>query len=89
VTYAPHLLPNADLHLGDNRLSLAAMDADSVDSCVLDPFCGSGSTGCAAVLEGRRFVGMDLSAEYLDISAARIAHWRQRRQTGLFEDDAP
>jgi DNA modification methylase len=41
---------------------------------VFDPFTGSGTTGCAAVLEGKRFVGCELSAEYADIARARIAH---------------
>jgi site-specific DNA-methyltransferase (adenine-specific) len=40
---------------------------------VLDPFVGSGSTGMAARLEGARFVGIDLSEEYLAIAHARIA----------------
>jgi DNA modification methylase len=40
---------------------------------VLDPFMGSGSTGRAAVLEGARFVGIELSPEYLAIAEARIA----------------
>lgn len=39
---------------------------------VLDPFMGSGSTGKAAVLEGFRFVGCELSDEYADIAMARI-----------------
>ena len=39
---------------------------------VLDPFCGSGSTGIAALEEGFGFIGMDLEAEYLDIAEARI-----------------
>ncbi len=43
---------------------------------VLDPFAGSGSTGCAAVLEGFHFVGCELSEEYVAIAEARIAHWR-------------
>jgi len=42
---------------------------------VLDPFCGSGSTGAAAALEGRRFLGIELSPEFSEIAAARIAHW--------------
>jgi DNA modification methylase len=42
---------------------------------VLDPFCGSGSTGCAAVLEGRRFYGIELDPHYAEIARARIAHW--------------
>ncbi len=40
---------------------------------VLDPFTGSGSTGRAAVLEGRRFVGCEITDAYLPIAAARIA----------------
>lgn len=39
---------------------------------VLDPFAGSGTTGVACALEGRQFLGFDLSAEYVDVSNARI-----------------
>jgi site-specific DNA-methyltransferase (adenine-specific) len=42
---------------------------------VLDPFAGSGSTGCAAVLEGRQFVGVEREPRYLPIARARLAHW--------------
>jgi DNA modification methylase len=43
---------------------------------VLDPFAGSGTTGCAAVREGRRFIGIELDEEegYIDVAAARIMH---------------
>ena len=44
---------------------------------VLDPFCGSGSTGCAAVLDGFRFVGIEADAEHLHIAKHRIAHWQK------------
>jgi site-specific DNA-methyltransferase (adenine-specific) len=40
---------------------------------VLDPFCGSGSTGVAAVLEGRRFIGIEREAQYVEIARRRIA----------------
>lgn len=40
---------------------------------VLDPFAGSGSTGRGAVLEGLRFVGIELSEDYAAIARARIA----------------
>ena len=33
---------------------------------------GSGSTGVAAVREGRRFVGIEIDAEYFDIARKRI-----------------
>lgn len=42
---------------------------------VLDPFAGSGTTGAAAVIEGRRFLGVELEEPYMEIAAARIAHW--------------
>ena len=35
---------------------------------VLDPFCGSGTTGLAAAQHGARFVGVDINAEYLDLA---------------------
>jgi len=40
---------------------------------VLDPFCGSGSTGIAALREGRRFVGVELDPDYAAIARRRIA----------------
>jgi DNA modification methylase len=43
---------------------------------VLDPFCGSGSTGIAAMLEERKFLGIDLDPEYIDISRRRIEDWK-------------
>jgi site-specific DNA-methyltransferase (adenine-specific) len=39
---------------------------------ILDPFLGSGSTGRGAIMEGFRFVGVELSEEYLQIAEARI-----------------
>jgi DNA modification methylase len=42
---------------------------------VLDPFNGSGSTGCAAVELGFDYTGIDLDANYVDISLKRIEAW--------------
>lgn len=42
---------------------------------VLDPFMGSGSTGCAAALEGVDFIGIEREEEYFEIASARIEHW--------------
>lgn len=39
---------------------------------VLDPYMGSGSTGKAAVREGFRFIGCEMSEEYLEISRQRL-----------------
>ena len=51
------------------RLVDACTDEDAV---VLDPFCGSGTTGVAAVSKGRRFVGIDMDPTYLDLTKRRI-----------------
>ena len=51
---------------------------------VLDPFMGSGSTGKACMLEGMRFIGMELSEEYVKIAEARIQHAYNQR--GLLND---
>ncbi|SAK98426.1 DNA methylase N-4/N-6 domain-containing protein [Caballeronia pedi] len=66
---------------------------------VLDPFMGSGSTGKAAMREGFRFVGIDMTPEYVDIARARIeASWQAAEavrkvcapvpQLDLFEEQA-
>lgn len=39
---------------------------------VLDPFCGSGSTGVAALLEGRRFIGIERDANHIATARARL-----------------
>jgi site-specific DNA-methyltransferase (adenine-specific) len=42
------------------------------DALVLDPFCGSGTTGVAATSKGRRFVGIDLDENYLELTKKRL-----------------
>ena len=39
---------------------------------VLDPFCGSSTTGVAAVLLNRKYVGVDLEEGYLHLSKKRL-----------------
>jgi len=39
---------------------------------VLDPFCGSSSTGVAAKRLGRRFIGIDNEKEYIELSMRRL-----------------
>ena len=43
-------------------------------SVILDPFMGSGTTGCAAVMEGFDFIGIEREPEYMQICEARIRH---------------
>jgi site-specific DNA-methyltransferase (adenine-specific) len=42
---------------------------------VLDPFCGSGTTGVACKLDGFQFVGLEQDPEYAKIAEARITNY--------------
>ena len=53
-----------------------------VGGVVLDPFCGAGTVGLVATQKGRRFIGIDLNARYLEIARRRIA-WAQEQQPPL------
>ena len=39
---------------------------------VLDPFSGSGTTGAACIELGRRFIGVELSPEFVELSRSRL-----------------
>ena len=52
--------------------------SSSPGDLVLDPFNGSGTTGVVAVARGRRYVGIDLDADYLDLTARRLANHTPR-----------
>ncbi len=43
------------------------------DDVVLDPFIGSGTTAVAALKSSRKFVGYEISKEYVDIADRRIS----------------
>lgn len=42
------------------------------DGVVFDPFMGSGTTGVAAIISGRRFLGSEIIPEYLSVAHARL-----------------
>ena len=50
------------------RLLLMASDTDSL---ICDPFSGSSTTGIAANLLGRKFIGIEKEKDFIDISTAR------------------
>jgi DNA modification methylase len=53
------------------------------DQVVLDPFMGSGSTGIACLQLQRRFVGVELDANYFAIAQRRLADQELVCQTSL------
>ena len=55
-----------------------------IASVVLDPFSGAGTTGLVAVQHGRRYIGIELNPDYLEMSRKRIQLARDSITTPLF-----
>ena len=53
---------------------------------MLDPFIGSGTTALAAVSQGRRCLGYDISEKYIDVAERRVFISVRARQLALEED---
>ncbi len=52
--------------------------ATPTPALVLDPFCGSGTAGLVAIGNGRRFLGIDIKAEYLSMAEKRLRRFPVR-----------
>ena len=67
------------VHPNEKPVDLMRQLVDAVTppgGVVLDPFLGSGATGCAAVATNRSFVGIEMDEERFAIAEDRIAHAR-------------
>ena len=68
--------PNARVHETQKpeslMLELVELFTDPGD-IVLDPFCGSGTTGVACLRLGRRFIGIEKDAKYAAVARERLA----------------
>jgi len=53
---------------------------------VLDPFNGSGSTGCAAVELDMDYTGIELDAAYVEIAQRRIQAWHDATHATTFSE---
>lgn len=58
------------------------LDYTEKGQMILDPYMGSGTTGVAAVKEGRRFIGVEMSRKYFKIACRRIE--REQQQLKMF-----
>jgi site-specific DNA-methyltransferase (adenine-specific) len=45
---------------------------------VFDPMCGAGTTCVSAILNNRKFIGVDISEEYCQISRKRLAIYKSQ-----------
>lgn len=70
----------------DRCLKVSAREGD----LVLDPFCGSATTGVAALRRGCRFVGVEADGSYLEIARKRLRDFegRRRRRTAFLSVEA-
>lgn len=62
------------------RIILATSDAGDL---VVDPFVGSGTTGIATTRNGRRFIGVDTEAKFLDLAIKRYQASQDSQQEAL------
>lgn len=78
----PKALPGVFLHFSDRdkehatqkplRLMRDLVQIVPKGGTVLDPFAGSGTTGVAALAEGRRFIGVEITDHYAEVAANRL-----------------
>ncbi len=67
--------PTPDAHFATYPIELpetCILAGCPVGGLVLDPFCGAGTTGLAVLKHGRRFLGIELNAEYIQIAERRL-----------------
>lgn len=57
------------------RIVLASTNAGNI---VVDPFTGSSTTGLVAASHGRKFIGIDMEKEYLELSKKRFIHRQEK-----------
>ena len=65
------------------RCLMASTDAGDV---VIDPFTGSSSTGVAALMLGRKFLGIDNNEEFLELSIKRLMATTPPRRKKVYQN---
>jgi len=57
------------------------------DYLIIDPFCGTGAVGEAAIRCGRAYLGADVDKECVDISSTRLSKVAEDLAAGRFPDE--
>lgn len=76
IPYAPRTEKKFGKHPTQKPLKLLEriiLASSNFGDTVLDPFCGSGTTGVAATALDRKFIGIEKEKRYLDLSYKRIS----------------
>lgn len=61
-----------EFHPTEKPVDVMTQIVEWTDGIVLDPFMGSGSTGCACAKLRRDFIGIELNEKYFDVACKRI-----------------
>lgn len=85
VVYAPRT--GNEHHPTEKPVSLLTQVVEWTSGVVVDPFCGSGTTGVACAKLGRKFIGIEIEPRYFDIACRRMEE--AYRQPRLFAEPAP
>lgn len=60
----------------EELLTRIILSSTQAGDLILDPFCGSGTTGVVAIKHERKFVGIDTEEEFLELAEKRILNVR-------------
>lgn len=66
----------------EELLTRVILSSSNESDAVLDPFCGSGTTGVVAARYNRHFVGIDNDSDFLEIAQQRIE--KEERTVNVF-----
>ncbi len=70
----------------ENLLKRIIAVSTNKGDCVLDPFCGSGTTAAAAKQLGRNYVGIEVSEKYVANAEKRLAELKKQGRGKLIFD---
>jgi site-specific DNA-methyltransferase (adenine-specific) len=80
-------------HVAEKPVDLCrqlVLDYSEPGETVFDPFCGAGSIGVAAILEGRSYLGIDNNKEWVEKSRMRLSNTTpnaiETKKCGVRED---
>jgi DNA modification methylase len=56
----------------EKLVEIPALAGCPVNGVILDPFCGSGTTGAVALSNSRKFIGIELNSTYIKLACERL-----------------